>query len=83
VDPESRPLDARGAAAIARRYLIDLLGDQYDLRLEEIEVAEDDSHWLVTLSYTNTPLRSLREYKVFKIDARTGKVLYMKIRSVK
>jgi hypothetical protein len=83
VDPESEPVDARDAAEIARRYLVDLLGDQYEVRLEEVEIAEDDKYWLVTLSYSTSPLRSLREYKIFKIEARTGKVLYMRIRSIK
>jgi hypothetical protein len=67
-----------------------------DLRLEEVELTDDGKYWLVTvgmsspiLEYVEYPIalrsplqeRKLRrEYKQLKIDARTGKVLSMKIR---
>ncbi len=66
--------------------------------LEEVEYNEDDNVWLITLGYSPsltlldavekslTPLSALnpkeRKYKIFRIDAKTGKVLSMKIRTV-
>ncbi len=60
------------------------------LLLEEAEISEDHSHWLITLSYvdaTRSPgevffAPSKRAYKQFTIDAETGDVLAMKIRTV-
>jgi len=61
-----------------------------DVRLEEVELSEDEKNWLVTLSYlpgssVQVALRGNtmpREYKVFRIDALTGEVKSMKIRKV-
>jgi len=67
--------------------LQDLIGNQTeDLRLEEAELSEDKEHWFITLGFirladkTSNPLADIlgtrnyeREYKVFKIDATTGK----------
>lgn len=53
-----------------------------DERLEEVELTPNESLWLVTLSYKDSPLSLQRNYKTFKIDAETGEVQSMKIRSV-
>ena len=69
-----------------------------DLALEEVERSDDGNYWLITLGFlvpnrnqTRGPLAALtgteaspyvRKYKLFKIDAATGEVLAMKIRSV-
>jgi len=66
--------------------------------LEEVERSEEDGtpYWFVTIGFTNeeaktkakSPVAVLdtstppRRYKRFKIDAETGDVLAMKIRSV-
>jgi len=66
-----------------------------DLLLEEVEISEDDKYWFITLGFyipkpfsTNAMAelsKAIRgepyiyKYKVFKIDAETGKVLYMKM----
>lgn len=67
-----------------------------DIALEEIEFSEDDNCWLITLSHRSKggrspkrnapsmaellgPARSTK-YKVFKVDAHTGRVVSMKIR---
>ena len=88
-------IDVKGAAKAAAEYFSELYSDsQYsDLLLEEVELSEDEKHWLITLSYAYKPARppsaldilskqSPRKYKVFKIDAATGKVEAMKIRSL-
>jgi hypothetical protein len=69
-----------------------------NLRLEEIELSENLQLWMVTLGYdvpyTPSGIESLitprlygqtsskREYKVFNVDAQTGAVQSMKIRSI-
>lgn len=69
-----------------------------DIRLEEVELSDDESTWLVTIGFSRPlpPDPSLknvskfllgeheyqRDYKVFRIDAQSGKVRSMKIRAV-
>ena len=67
-----------------------------NLMLEEVEESEDGSYWLVTLGYDIQrhayPLSGnlkdvfgpqvVRHYKVFKVDANTGRIVSMKIRSI-
>jgi hypothetical protein len=61
------------------------------LQLEEVEMSEDGKLWLITLGFfLPVPPRdafeklmspkSDRRFKLFKIEADTGKVLAMKIR---
>lgn len=76
-------------------YLKDLpiSEDLSDLRLEEVEQSDDEKYWLITLGFYvpatagNGPIgeflpRHIRKYKLFKVDAKTGKVRSMKIRTV-
>jgi hypothetical protein len=69
-----------------------------DIRLEEVELSDDESTWLVTIGFSRPlPLDSFlknapkfllgehqyqRDYKVFRIDAQSSKVRSMKIRAV-
>ena len=68
-----------------------------DLGLEEVEMSKDGKFWLVTLGFyrpSKKPVSGLealqqirgvtheRKYKVFKVDATSGEVTSMKIRSV-
>lgn len=92
-------IDVRSAVVAAQNYLqslLDIMGGKIeDLRLEEVEVSEDDKFWLVTLGFTRpadkaeSPLKEIlaapgyrREYKIFKIDAETGNVESMRIREI-
>ena len=53
-----------------------------DIRLEETEYAEP-GFWLITLSFSdNVPFAPSRNYKEFRIDANSGEVLSMKVRSL-
>lgn len=71
-------------------------GELKQLRVEEFESSADDKKWIVTLGWiepavrqiggfaglTNTTLEPLpRVYKIFTIDAETGRVLSMKMRN--
>jgi len=87
-------IDVREAVKAAAEYFSKLYSDkQYsDLLLEEVELSEDEKHWLITLSYAydvaTAPIAlstllstgKPRKYKLFKIDAATGNVEAMKIR---
>jgi hypothetical protein len=57
-----------------------------DLRLEEVELSDDGSQWFITLGYSTSVdglgIRSVRDYKIFTIDAITGEVKSMKIREL-
>jgi hypothetical protein len=69
-----------------------------NLRLEELELSENRQLWMVTLGYdvphTPSGIESLmtsgvygqksskREYKIFNVEAQTGAVQSMKIRSI-
>ncbi len=96
-------IDARDAVKSAADYLNhikDLMGEKINnLRLEELELSENQQLWVVTLGYdvpyTPSGIESLmmtsgisgqksskREYKIFNVDAQTGAVQSMKIRSI-
>ncbi len=83
------------AAAAAQKFFADK--KLIDMQLEEVEMSDDQGFWLITLGFLVpdlTPLsgietmihmgedKYLRKYKVFKVDANTGKVVSMKIREV-
>ena len=86
-------LDVKEATQVALSYFEDLYGEDAfsNVLLEEVEREEDDDtpYWLITIGFTETKsggpmsaLASNRRYKRFKVDAETGEVLSMKIRSV-
>jgi hypothetical protein len=77
-------VDVKEATRTASEYFADLYpSNSYgDLRLEEVELTEDEKYWLITLSYQDNKMIPRRQYKSFKIDAQTGKVQAMKIRTV-
>ena len=86
-------LDVKEAAKIAVAYVADLLSqDQLrDIRLEEVELSEDDDYWLVTIGFSRPEITKNvweivggqlgREYRQVKLQARDGKVISMKIRN--
>jgi len=91
-------VDVTSAVTSARDYLqsIQHLLDNplENLRLEEIELTEDEKYWLITLGY-DVPGKPqtmsqifgpgsnyLREYKLFRISSDDGEVEAMKIRNV-
>ncbi|ODS34390.1 MAG: hypothetical protein SCARUB_00521 [Candidatus Scalindua rubra] len=85
-------VDVKEATKLATEYFTDLFGDKYSgLTLEEVEISEDEKFWYITIGYNvdkptisaSLPFtRSGREYKSFKIECDTGKVLSMKIRKI-
>lgn len=91
-------ITAQDAVSAARDYLKTIVEDRelQHLRVEEIELSEDRSQWLVTLGwvepanrtvagsigvYTRPAVEALpRVYKLFPVDAETGTVSSMKMR---
>ncbi len=76
-------IDVKQAAKIARDNLADLKGSVIDVTLEEVEMDPNETYWYVTLSYLPGGPFINREYRVFKIDAESGRFVSMKIRATK
>jgi len=78
-------IDVRTAVRKALAYVREFQDylPQSDIRLEETEYVEPDL-WLITLSFPeDVPLiTDRRTYKEFRIDAETGDVKAMKVRSL-
>lgn len=85
-------IDVKEAAQRASQYFADLYEtESAAVQLEEVELTEDGKFWLITLSYPvrrafDVPIppfmQQKREYKLFKIDTKTGGVRSMKIRKL-
>jgi hypothetical protein len=86
-------IDVKAAAETAAQYLRALFPDipHDSIRLEEVELDEAGEIWFITLSFlerSDSAFAALatggyeRKYKVFAVDAVSGKVKSMKIRLV-
>ena len=84
-------INAKDASDKAKEYLFAFFPDAETVQLEEVELSADKKHWMITLSYEGVSGsvassmlvgKSLR-YKIFKLDAKNGEVLSMKIRDIK
>jgi hypothetical protein len=91
-------IDVKQAVTSAVASANDLLGDRQirDVALEEVQMSEDGRLWLITIGFYAPPrpdqantLSDLfprvnleRQFKMFEVDAETGKVKSMKIRKV-
>lgn len=88
----------KDAAGIALEYFLDLYPEfrrtAANVMLEEVEEIDDAANWLITIGYDMDrrlvrptiafgPPPPERHYKVIKVDAQTGRVISMKIRSLK
>jgi hypothetical protein len=87
-------IDVKEAVQRAKQYLTELFSSEQPqfLRLEEVELSEDESTWRITLSFfPGTAPGSLaaalgvqekREYKTVAIRATDGQVQSVKIRQL-
>jgi hypothetical protein len=84
-------ITVKEAAEKAAEYFTGLYHDQFtNVLLEEAERSQERTghYWLITLGYdrpSSLPQfarKSPRAFKIFKVDARTGEVISMKIREV-
>ncbi len=84
-------IDVNQATNKAQEYLKSFYPDAERVQLEEVELTNDKTQWLITLSYegvANSVASSLLvgkslRYKIFKLEADTGEVISMKIRDIK
>ena len=84
---EKKRIAAKDAAVKASQYFTEIVGPRASIVVEEVELSESGSYWLITLGYGEPSLGRLtlypeRAFKIFKVDAYTGDVLSMKIREV-
>jgi len=98
VADQGEEVGIREAVQAARQYMNRAFeGRLEDVQLEETELSDDETKWLITLSYLRTePPRDsilaaaagtlfpekIRVYKTITVDARTGLARSMKIRKV-
>ena len=89
-------IDVKKAVDVAQKYIRELYDDGMTtgLYLEEVELTGDEKCWLVTLSFYShrgglgliggilAPGQGVQKYKVIRLDAATGQVKSMKIRTV-
>ena len=84
-------IDVTEATNKAKTYLNSFFPEAEKVQLEEVELTNDKTHWLITLSYegvANSVASSLLvgkslRYKIFKLEAESGEVISMKIRDIK
>jgi hypothetical protein len=98
IEPRER-IDLKAAVKRATDYFLKLFPQfkTANVMLEEVEENEDGSYWLITIGFDQPskphPLagslstvfgpQTYRQYKIFKVDSTTGRVMSMKIRSLK
>lgn len=76
-------LDVRAAANIAKENLITISEQEFeDLRIEEVELSEDENAWLITFGYEVSAFERIRNYRTIKIDANDGRFISMKMRKM-
>ena len=85
-------ISVRDAAKNALNFYKDIYPDISGELIEEVEFDSAHQHWLITLSfpvgYEPQSISNIfqpkieRKYKTFQVDAETGKVVSMKIRTL-
>jgi hypothetical protein len=81
-------IEAKQAAVNARDYYRQVTGYEGYVSVEEVELEEEPlgkRFWMITLGFPpqySSFQTFAREYKSFRVDAETGDVVSMKIRSV-
>lgn len=91
-------IDVKQAIRAAADFVAETLSDEklLDVRLEEVELTENEETWFITLSFLrrqkattglaeacSEPVgRMEREYKILAVDSERGRVRSMKIRQL-
>ncbi|CAN5296854.1 hypothetical protein BH23BAC1_BH23BAC1_48180 [soil metagenome] len=82
-------MDVKEAIDKAADYLVKFIPKVEGIRLEEVEITDDDKYYIITFSFDNPSdqgylnLDRGRKYKSFKIDINSGELRSMKIRELK
>lgn len=70
-------VDLRTAVSSAHDYLIsiqDIMGDLQDIRLEEVELSEDQKYWLITLGF-DLPVNTQNPFGISSVITPRGEKL--------
>jgi len=84
-------INVKTAIDKAKKHLMAFFPEAENVQLEEVELTNDKTHWLITLSYEGVSASVASSllvgksviYKQFKLDAESGEVIAMKIRDIK
>ena len=82
-------MEVKEATDAAAKYLRNFFPSANKIKLEEVEITDDDKYWNITLSYVDIEESlgylpgSKKFYKIFKIDTKKGDVRSMKIRDIR
>ena len=82
-------IQVNDAAKIAQDTLTTFYPRAQNIQLEEVELDEMSTHWLITLSFIDPEAMLFptfpkpRNYKLFRIASDTGEMVSMKIRELK
>jgi hypothetical protein len=89
--PQATKISPQEAANTAMKYLKELVPIQSNVTVEEVELNGRENEWHITLGYIPADIQTnvyfgigqkAKEYKEFRVNAVTGKVLSMKIRKI-
>lgn len=77
-------IDVTKAVALARESFLKLHEGEgvSDVRMAEAELDRDGKNWLVTLGYSDEEVSGIGKHKVLQIDAETGLVRSIKVRTL-
>lgn len=77
-------IDVTEAVALARDNFLKLHEGEgvSDVRMAEAELDREEQNWLVTLAYSTDEVSGIAKHKVLSIDAETGKVRSVKVRTL-
>ena len=77
-------LDIQEAAARAREAFLALHPDVRadEVRLAEVELTENDRLWAVTIAYHDSEVSGIGKFKVLGLDAETGQVRSVRVRTL-
>lgn len=78
----AKGISAKEAVVAASKHFMEVTGNTSGVTVEELELSKDGKHWLVTLGYQEVGYLAQKSYKVFKVNAKTGSVVSMKMRGV-
>jgi hypothetical protein len=74
-------IDARAAAKAAEICFQQLFPEKIKFRFEQVELSEDQEHWIVIIGFDEPPAfigSPKQKIKTFKVNAQTGAVVSMR-----
>ena len=80
-------IDVNSAITTAKYYLESVFASEgyRNVRLQEVVLSDDDRFWLITFGFDRSDLggtRWLKDYKIAKVDAESGRARGVQIREL-